>query len=195
MTAITKRGSKRQQIKSLIVEAETPPTPPFSVVTELPLLIPIGSQVLFNGTLYRGLLPSETSLPACTPWPVKGYKEIIIEITQYGSNVPTLRTILNETESTFEAAYSSPGIYSINNSIALCNPSDIIVTLSPLYNDNPVHWAKGNYAIASITVVYSSYQPSYFMISSRDYAGVNTDWNLLYPTKTVLSARIFPPRP
>ncbi len=47
----------------------------YLVVTELPATIPQGVQLLYNGTMYRGLLEGESSLAAGTPWPVKGYKE------------------------------------------------------------------------------------------------------------------------
>jgi len=47
----------------------------YAVVTELPATIPIGVQLLYNGTMWRGLLEGESSLAAGTPWPVKGYKE------------------------------------------------------------------------------------------------------------------------
>jgi len=47
----------------------------YMVVAELPATIPTGKQVLYNGTMWRGIVEGESSLPAGTPWPVKGYKE------------------------------------------------------------------------------------------------------------------------
>jgi len=52
------------------------PTP----LNTLPSYIAPEMVVLFNGTLWRGLLEGESSLPAGTPWPVKGYKELIITL-------------------------------------------------------------------------------------------------------------------
>ena len=52
-------------------------TTQYEMVDSLPESIPYGHQVLYNGTMWRGLVEGESSLPAGTPWPVKGYKEII----------------------------------------------------------------------------------------------------------------------
>ncbi len=52
----------------------------YLVVTELPATIPQGVQLLYNGTMYRGLLEGESSLAAGTPWPVKGYKEFALYV-------------------------------------------------------------------------------------------------------------------
>jgi hypothetical protein len=45
-------------------------------IAELPASIPVGIQILTrdSGTMWRGLLAGESSLPAGTPWPVRGYR-------------------------------------------------------------------------------------------------------------------------
>jgi len=53
----------------------------YCVVDELPATIPIGAIILYNGTMYRGLLDGESELAAGTPWPVKGYKEYVAKLT------------------------------------------------------------------------------------------------------------------
>jgi hypothetical protein len=47
-------------------------------IADLPASIPVGVQILTrdSGTMWRGLVAGESSLPAGTPWPVKGYKEV-----------------------------------------------------------------------------------------------------------------------
>jgi hypothetical protein len=57
----------------------------YAVVTELPATIPVGVQLLYNGTMWRGLLEGESSLAAGTPWPVKGYKDFVFFMAaEYG---------------------------------------------------------------------------------------------------------------
>jgi len=165
----------------------------YEVVTDLPTTIPLGKLVLYNGTLWRGLKSGESTLAEETPFPIKGYKEIVIELTQIGTSAPTLRVIKNDTDCTFTSSYSSVGRYSINNSIFLGSINDMVFSLSPLYNLSTVQWAQANAYVASVAVVYSDYQQSYFLISSRDYDGLNTDWSPLFETKAVLSVKIYPP--
>ena len=193
MFVIKKRGSKRQQINSIIAKAETPATPDlgFSVVTTLPATIPPGQIVLFNTTLYRGLIEQESSLPAGTPWPIKGYKEIILEFSDYSQATPTLNVIKNDTEAAFSVTKAQTGRYSINNSIPL--PGVIMFAVSPLYNHNTVQWAQANASAASISVVYSNIAPSYFLISIRDYAGENADLSALFMTSFMITVHIYPP--
>jgi hypothetical protein len=60
--------------------------PMFPVVAELPASIDEGQLVLYNGTMWRGLVAGESSLAAGTPWPVKGYKEFNFFMSaEYGS--------------------------------------------------------------------------------------------------------------
>lgn len=165
----------------------------YEVVTAMPTTIPLGKLVLYNGTLWRGLKSGESTLAEGTPFPVKGYKEIVIELMQISTSAPTLRVIKNDTDCTFTSSYSGVGRYSINNSISLGSVSDIVLSLSPMYNDSAVHWAQANQSVASISVVYSDYSPSYFLISSRDYNGDNANWSSLYETKTILRVKIYPP--
>ena len=51
----------------------------YITATELPTTIADGVVLLYNGTMWRGLATGESSLPAGTPWPVKGYKEACFE--------------------------------------------------------------------------------------------------------------------
>lgn len=48
---------------------------------DLPPCIDPNKIILYNGTLWRGLNAEETVYEEKTPWPVKGYKEIIIKTT------------------------------------------------------------------------------------------------------------------
>ncbi len=69
----------------------------YAVVAELPDTIPEGTQLLYNGTMWRGLLEGESSLDAGTPWPVRGYKLIVQEVTtQDGSGLSLGDTIIND---------------------------------------------------------------------------------------------------
>lgn len=51
------------------------------VVEELPTTIENGELVIYDNELWRGLAGGESSLPAGTPWPAKGYKSYIAVIT------------------------------------------------------------------------------------------------------------------
>jgi hypothetical protein len=68
----------------------------YAVVDELPETIADGALVLYNGTLWRGLLAGESSLPAGTPWPVKGYKEYVVKLSQLGTDPPTANIISSD---------------------------------------------------------------------------------------------------
>jgi hypothetical protein len=52
-------------------------------IADLPASIPVGVQILTrdSGTMWRGLVAGESSLPAGTPWPVKGYKLVSLKLT------------------------------------------------------------------------------------------------------------------
>jgi hypothetical protein len=65
-------------------------------VTELPATIPPGVQLLYNGTMWRGLLEGESSLAAGTPWPVKGFKEWTAKVTQVDSSTLTANIIKSD---------------------------------------------------------------------------------------------------
>jgi len=65
----------------------------YEVVTELPELIEIGELKLYNGTMWRGLLEGESSLPAGTPWPVKGYKEL--DLVMFYSSFDLMANVAN----------------------------------------------------------------------------------------------------
>ena len=51
----------------------------YKKVTSLPATIDEGEIVLYGRKLYRGLATNESSLPAGTPWPVIGYKELLLK--------------------------------------------------------------------------------------------------------------------
>lgn len=53
----------------------------------MPALIEPDKQVLYRGTMWRGLLDGESSLSEGTPWPVCGYKELIIDFTTNSTGV------------------------------------------------------------------------------------------------------------
>jgi hypothetical protein len=72
----------------------------YAVVTELPETIPPGVQLLYNGTMWRGVLEGESSLAAGTPWPVKGYKEVSIYFSAAGTVISIDRVVVNELDYT-----------------------------------------------------------------------------------------------
>jgi len=84
---------------SPVIPPPMPGSPPISnsytTVAELPALIPEGQQVLYNGTMWRGLLAGESSLPAGTPWPVKGYKEYVAHIFWNGTGIDVIKETIN----------------------------------------------------------------------------------------------------
>jgi hypothetical protein len=82
----------------------------YAVVTELPATIPPGVQLLYNGTMWRGLLEGESSLAAGTPWPVKGYKEYEALVTQSGSNDPVVKTVKRTIEFSPTWIYADTGV-------------------------------------------------------------------------------------
>jgi hypothetical protein len=50
------------------------------ILTTLPEVVPAGAEFYYQGTKWRGLGAGESSLPEGTPWPVKGYKEVVVQI-------------------------------------------------------------------------------------------------------------------
>jgi hypothetical protein len=79
--ATINRLSRRELIRLMydFLEKFSNATP--QVVDVLPDLIPNGELVIYDNELWRGLAEGESSLPACTPWPAKGYKSFIAVIT------------------------------------------------------------------------------------------------------------------
>jgi hypothetical protein len=53
----------------------------FPVVETLPDLVEEGEIFEYEGQLWRGLRSGESGLPAGTPWPVKGYKEVVLRLS------------------------------------------------------------------------------------------------------------------
>ncbi len=53
----------------------------YAVVEELPDTIPVGTQLLYNGTMWRGLLEGESSLTAGTPIPTRGYWDVVFRLS------------------------------------------------------------------------------------------------------------------
>ncbi len=106
MTKLSYRSSKRQRVEK-INEMLSSASPAYTVVTVLPASLPVGTQVLFNGTMYRGLLAGESSLPAGTPWPVKGYQEFMGIITL--SPVTLLTTVFNDFDFPFVVEHPGAG--------------------------------------------------------------------------------------
>ena len=73
----------------------------YEVATTMPTTIPLGKLVLYNGTLWRGLKTGESTLAQGTPFPVCGYKEIVVDFNTTtntlikntsGENVTTTNT-------------------------------------------------------------------------------------------------------
>ena len=64
--------------------------------------------------MWRGLLEGESSLPAGTPWPVKGYKELICTIAQSGKDAPGIDTILFSDVDAPVFTRSGVGAYSLD---------------------------------------------------------------------------------
>jgi hypothetical protein len=110
-----------------------PFTPPplisynYEVVTELPTTIAEGKIVLFNGTLWRGLLEGESSLEAGTPWPVKGYKELVQRITN--QNEYEGFTLGEEIVNDFEYPFDFPRLGEGTFEDAFFNPSDKLLII------------------------------------------------------------------
>jgi hypothetical protein len=109
----------------------------YEVVTTLPTTIPLGKLVLYNGTLWRGLLEGESSLAAGTAWPVKGYCEYVAIINQLGTDNPEVTIIKNELGYSFTWERLSVGGYNINldnyNYVTIINKTVLDLDVDRLY--------------------------------------------------------------
>ena len=65
------------------------------ILTTLPEVVPAGAEFYYQGTKWRGLGAGETGLPEGTPWPVKGYKELKLEMS-FPQDIVIEREVLNE---------------------------------------------------------------------------------------------------
>jgi hypothetical protein len=103
----------------------------YAVVTELPAIIATGLQLLYNGTMWRGLLEGESSLAAGTPWPVKGYKEFSL-FAEVNLNSDTVtREVVNCNDIKLLYEFSEP-------------PSDIILKNFPFTSNYQINWNTWN---------------------------------------------------
>ncbi|MBS4057363.1 MAG: hypothetical protein KGZ82_08610 [Bacteroidales bacterium] len=95
---ITQEVSKPALLSALSALIHPPAVPAtYETVTSLPATLENGRLVLYNGTLYRGLVASESIFAAGTPWPVKGYKEYTATLASEEPLVKVLQDDINET--------------------------------------------------------------------------------------------------
>jgi hypothetical protein len=146
-------------------------------IADLPASIPVGVQILTrdSGTMWRGLVAGESSLPAGTPWPVKGYKEVFgsyLTITK-SDYIGVLTDVIGDVGELI--TISIPGITSISES-----QYNILVTLGRIDNN-----------VFSIGAKFSAPAGNVFAINSSDSDGA-VDSSITTPFYTI---RIYPPAP
>jgi hypothetical protein len=118
--------SENFEVVKNFMESSNTPKPAYTVVQSLPESIPVGQQVLYNGTMYRGLLLGESSLPVGTPWPIEGFKEYIAELSQTGEEDPVAVVLRNSVglvlwERTDEGEYSATGPFTVDETVVTAN--------------------------------------------------------------------------
>ena len=124
-------------------------SPAYEVIAELPATLEVGRIVLYNGTLWRGLLAGESSLATGTPWPVKGYKELLfvetnlydifnIIVNDISPLITITRTVISDpivvSGVDFSAAISSP----IINCVPHVTPGDMAMFRTAMVGTNYV---------------------------------------------------------
>jgi hypothetical protein len=173
----------------------------YAVVTELPATIPIGVQLLYNGTMWRGLLEGESSLAAGTPWPVKGYKEWIAELSQQSSNAPIIEKIFKDTffvgtDESFTSYRVSAGVYELrttNNLPELTHDSNNVLSFAQYRNQSGLTEPKSLIYSVSYQRVGPPY--SFVTINFRDFNATSVDEDFGSVKKFIISIKLYPPAP
>jgi hypothetical protein len=142
-------------------------------LAELPASIPVGVQILTrdSGTMWRGLVTGESSLPAGTPWPVKGYKEFSgvfrtspdIEFRIFNVFVNDIEWVFvhNETDNLYERT-SGPN----ETNYTVVGYSDIIATAGELSINATdtlfglIDNSEGDYIATVLRMTYRIYPPA-----------------------------------
>jgi hypothetical protein len=188
-TKITHRESRRLRVDKLnenlksISESIPVIEPTYEVVSQLPASIPAGKIVLFNKTLWRGLLPGESSLPAETPWPVKGFKEISLIFSQHGTNFSLSRVNINDYDNaTITPQRESTGVYNLHIDI----PKHNFYHCNIIANDSG---SRGHFTGMNMS---GGYPTMVFQLYYRNHSGTATDYATFATPGTVI-IREYPP--
>jgi hypothetical protein len=157
-------------------------------IADLPASIPVGVQILTrdSGTMWRGLVAGESSLPAGTPWPVKGYKEYLAYINQFDTDNPIPAIIQNTTGSAFTWTREFPGSVSINSVISPALQSAPIVSVTNSYKSEGIGEIRFC-RIAARTTTSVNLQSVNTSNTAGDLAATSN--------QILLSIRIYPPAP
>jgi hypothetical protein len=157
-------------------------------IADLPASISVGVQILTrdSGTMWRGLVAGESSLPAGTPWPVKGYKEYLAYINQFDTDNPIPAIIQNTTGSAFTWTREFPGSVSINSVISPALQSAPIVSVTDSYKSEGIGEIRFC-RIAARTTTSVNLQSVNTSNTAGDLAALSN--------QILLSIRIYPPAP
>ena len=137
------------------------PSYPPDEVGSLPESLLAGQMVIYEHELWRGLTASESALPAGTPWPVKGYKEITVKvqweavelgITYYVNNLDIEFTVDLQTATDLVLDLATA-----NTNIA------VLSTNSYEAYDTPIMQAGFSYHFSGATQGFYFYQESGYM--------------------------------
>jgi hypothetical protein len=148
------------------------------ILTTLPEVVPAGAEFYYQGTKWRGLGAGETGLPEGTPWPVKGYKEVAVQINSIFSN----------TSRTAEILFSD-----VDTEIIDGEESTTSFGLSNLTDD----WTKFHQLVWETNEdrphgIQSSFNNDLYQVSATyDQAPANTSLQ----NATTVYIRLYPPQP
>jgi len=148
-----------------------------TVAETLPDMIMPGMLVIFNNTLWRGLLAGESSLPAGTPWPIKGYKELVASV-----NSAALNAII---QSDFDGVIFEAGVYSNVPAIKVTGLSpDAIMPQAFGYDGS-----EDNYL--ALLLVYDPIEVCHYLWSKFDGQAIGYGFD----PSVIIKIRQYPPQP
>jgi hypothetical protein len=160
-------------------------------IADLPASIPVGVQILTrdSGTMWRGLVAGESSLPAGTPWPVKGYKEYSALLSQSGTNAPVANVLIN-TIGNIVWSYNTAGLYTATlNGAFLATTTQCSVTPGTFLTDGGDEYQYTFSRQSNDSLVLSSYEN---LILANGLFDFNPSSDI---KATGVIIRIYPPAP
>jgi hypothetical protein len=129
------------------------------ILTTLPEVVPAGAEFYYQGTKWRGLGAGESSLPEGTPWPVKGYKEVVARIAYEGSEPSVMSIITNDFVNSINIIQASEGVYDINLGVDLTGFPVFVTSDSAINSEDGLLVSLGSAQIVSGSVRVSTVSP------------------------------------
>jgi hypothetical protein len=150
------------------------------ILTTLPEVVPAGAEFYYQGTKWRGLGAGETGLPEGTPWPVKGYKEVV------------LRGLFANPNYTMEKVIDDVGIvgFAIGNDGGTGEISSIDPQTKGLLNDT-ANLIMPNFSKPEVIVSYNREEEVIRAVDLQDLSPNSAGFDF----GAGFTIRIYPPQP